>query len=324
MRAARLFAAAALASGAAVAGAQAPGEVELELWRSATRIDTPAAYEAYLAAHPSGTFAPMARAALAKAGTATGPVRPVAQTGKLGTLWGAATSGSIDLPVGTRLAGPGVVTIGSVGAKRQLVLPAGEWMLLAAEDYRGPGMVQPQMASLAFGKFVGTQLRSLLVATFNRRAIVVPSGSAANLQAMGQLPRWTAAELCEAPVAGDQMRDVGGPPALRHCAALRPADDWRQALAGTPLTGPLDAALKTLEATAAPFAWKSELHFTDIRYGWISIMRFDSADVGSAPARASWLQRYLALARQGCARELDTDDLMPGALAAARPLTLPD
>jgi hypothetical protein len=53
-----------LASSAAFA--QAPNDFEMELWRSATRLDTPAAYEAYLKSFPQGSFAAMAQAALAR------------------------------------------------------------------------------------------------------------------------------------------------------------------------------------------------------------------------------------------------------------------
>ena len=107
--------------------AQAPGEVELEMWRSAARIDTPAAYQAYLAAYPGGSFAPMARAALAKAAPAGGaPATGAPPMGALAPLVGSVSSGSTELATGAKLVGPGVVTVGSVGAKRQLLIPAGE------------------------------------------------------------------------------------------------------------------------------------------------------------------------------------------------------
>lgn len=305
-----------------VAGAfaQAPGDVELEMWRSATRIDTPAAYQAYLAAYPGGSFAPMARAALAKAPPPAAAVAPAPSA--LAPYTGSANSGATDLAVGARLVGPGVLTVGSLGARRQLVLPAGEWVLLAAEDHRTSGTLQISLASLAFGQFEGAQLRSLLVASFNRRAVAVQSGSSANLQAMGLLPRWTAAEQCEAAAGADLFREVAGTPALRHCAVVRPADDWRATLATTPLPEPLDASLKALQAVVSPFALRSELHFTDQRYGWMALTRLDTAAVGAAPARIDWLRRYLPLATRGYGRNFDAEDLVPGQTAPAKDIVL--
>lgn len=310
---------------AAAAFAQTPGDVELELWRAAARIDTPAAYQAYLAAYPDGAFAPMARAALAKAAPAAAPpaegapARPA-----LVPLAGTVTSGATELATGATLVGPGVVTVGSVGAKRHLLIPAGEWVLLAAEDHRTGGSAQHSLASLAFGRFAGNELRSLLVASFNRRAIAVPSGASGTYQAMGLLPRWAAAEQCEAAAATDLLREVGGTPALRHCAAVRPADDWRAALASTPLPEALDRALGAVQARVPPFAWRSELHFTDQRYGWLGLTRFDTAAVGSAPSRVAWLQRYQPLAREGYARNLDAADLAPGQAATGKRIELAD
>lgn len=316
--------------------AQAPGEVELEMWRSAARIDTPAAYQAYLAAYPGGSFAPMARAALAKApaaadvGATTANALTVSASpatapaaSALAPLAGSATSGSTELATGTKLVGPGVITVGSIGAKRQLVIPAGEWLLLAAEDHRTSGSLQHSLASLAFGQFAGTELRSLLVANFNRRAISVSSGGSGTYQAMGLLPRWTTAEQCEAATAADLLREVGGTPMLRHCAAVRPADDWRATLAQTPLPEALDRVLKAVQASVPPFALRSELHFTDQRYGWLGVTRFDTAAVGAAPSRADWLRRYLPLATRGYGRGIDAADLVPGQAASAKDIGLP-
>jgi hypothetical protein len=310
--------------------AQAPGEVELEMWRSAARIDTPAAYQAYLAAYPGGSFAPMARAALAKApaaavvgaSTVGVPTATAPPASALAPLAGSATSGSTELATGTKLVGPGVITVGSIGAKRQLVIPAGEWVLLAAEDHRTSGSLQHSLASLAFGQFAGAELRSLLVASFNRRAISVSSGGSGTYQAMGLLPRWTTAEQCEAATAADLLREVGGTPTLRHCAAVRPADDWRATLAQTPLPEALDRVLKAVQASVPPFALRSELHFTDQRYGWLGLTRFDTAAVGAAPSRADWLRRYLPLATRGYGRNIDAADLLPGQAAPANDIVL--
>lgn len=307
---------AALLLSALPAGAQpaAPGDFELELWRSAQRYDTPAAYRAYLAAFPQGAFAAMAQAALDRpaAGTAAAaPATPPAPA-LLGRLQGTATSGSTELPVGTRLVGPGVVTVGAIGVRRQLLVPAGDWILLAAVDHRTPGTVQVSLATLALGQFSGRELRSLLLVDFNRRGVIIPGGSLQAQQAMGVLPRWPEAERCEAAAGNELLLEVGSTRGVRHCSALRPEADWRRHLSTAPeLPEALDSALASLGATTVPLPLRSELHITDTRYNHMGYMRLDAAAVGPAPARADWLRRFTPLALQGYARDLDAEDLQP-------------
>lgn len=84
----------------------------------------------------------------------------------------------------------------------------------------------------------------------------------------------------------------------------------------------LDRALGALQARVSPFAWRSELHFTDQRYGWLGLARFDTAAVGTAPTRVSWLRRYQPLARDGYGRYLDVADLVPGQAATGKAIEL--
>lgn len=330
----------ALAIACVPAAGQAPGDYELELWRSATRLDTPAAYDAYLKAFPQGAFAAMARAALAKAGAtpaiptaaaaASVPMpaspAPAARTApapsSLRPLAGEVTSGSTELAVGTRLVGPGIVTVGSLGAKRQLPLPAGEWVLLAAVDHGTRSTVSVSMATLAFGQFSGAQLRTLLVATFNRRAVTVPSGSTGNLVASGSLPRWASAEACDAALDAELMRGITSPRGLRRCAALRRAGDWREAFPDAPtLLEPLDRSLATLGAQVPAFAWRSEVHLSDLRYGYLVYTRLDVD--GPEGARREWLRRFVPIAQSAYHREFDTYDLEPGRAPASPAFDLP-
>lgn len=323
----------ALAIACASAAAQAPGEYELELWRSAARLDTPAAYDAYLRAFPQGAFAAMARAALARAGASTaapGPTgaasaarsAPAPVPSTLPPLAGEVTSGSTELAVGTRLVGPGIVTVGSLGAKRQLPLPAGEWLLLAAVDHGTRSTVSVSMATLAFGQFSGAQLRTLLVATFNRRAVTVPSGSTSNYLAAGSLPRWTSAEACDAALDAELMRGIAAPRGLRRCAALRRAGDWREAFPDAPtLLGPLDRSLATLGAQVPAFAWRSDVHLQDLRYGYLVYTRLDVD--GPEAARREWLRRFVPIAQSAYNREIDAYDLEPGRAPASPVFDLP-
>ncbi|WP_425261296.1 hypothetical protein ACPOLB_10455 [Rubrivivax sp. RP6-9] len=311
------------------AGAQpaAPTDFELELWRSAQRYDTPAAYRAYLAAFPQGAFAAMAQAALDRpaAGGAPGGA-PATTSGNtpapatVARLQGTATSGSTALPVGTRLVGPGVVTVGAIGVRRQLLVPAGDWILLAAVDHRTPGTVQVSLATLALGQFSGRELRSLLLVDFNRRGVIIPGGSLQAQQAMGVLPRWPEAERCEAATGSELLLDVGSTRGVRHCTALRPETDWRRHLTAVPeLPEALDSALATLGASTVPLPLplRSELHITDTRYNHMGYTRLDAAAVGAPAARAEWLRRFAPLALQGYARDLEAEDLLPDQPGAA-------
>lgn len=325
----RLLAAAGLlATGAAFA--QVPGEFEMEMWRSATRLDTPSAYEAYLKAFPQGAFAPMARAAMAKGSASAAPAAPAATPATppapsaLQPYQGNANSGATELPVGARLNGPGVVTVGSTGARRQLVIPPGEWILLAAEDHRTPGRVQHSLATLAFGQFSGAELRSLLVATFNRRPISAPTNATGMSQEAGLIPTWTSANACEAATRNDVVQEVKQGWTLRTCLVLRPAGDWRSAFPDAPpLLDALDTTLSALRAQVGAFAWRSEVHITDKRYGHLGLTRLDTAEVGPAAARAGWLRRWAERSNEGYTREFDLSDLQPGQAAPAKGLDLP-
>jgi len=311
---------AALVVAAGAAQAQAPAEAELEFWRAATRLDTPASYEAYLAAFPRGLYAPLARAALDKlrpaAAPAAEPQAPL-RPARLAAFGRGVNSGASELPEGARLTGPGVVTVASIGTRKQLVLPAGEWVLLAAEDHRVGSTVKFTLASFAFGRFDGSRLTSLLVATTNARAVSASGGSPSNLVQMGYLPRWTVAERCEAGTRDDLALEVQSDRWMRRCAALRPAGDWRATLAeDTPaLADALAAALKTAGADVVPFATRSEWQLTDARYAWLGVMRWDAA--GPVPARVAHLKAYLPLAAKGLLREFEGPDLQPGGSASS-------
>lgn len=326
---------------AASAFAQAPSDYEMELWRSAARLDTRAAYEAYLKAFPAGAFADMARAGLARttaspgapgAATPAAPAAPASPatpaagpTSALASFAGPVNSGSTDLALGTRLVGPGVIMVGNAGNRRQLVVPAGEWVLLVAEDHATKDRVPVSMATLAFGQFQGSQLRSLLVATFNRRSVTPQSGSPGNALAGGLLPTWRQAQRCEAAAPAHGLPETTTSRWLRRCALLRGADDWRTAFPeAAPLAEPLAASLAALKGTLPPaFAHHSEVHMTDVRYGYAGLTRLDTAEVGSAADRAAWLRRYAALAERGYTRDFSSNDLAPGASNPTREFELP-
>lgn len=345
-----VLACAALLCLAPVAAHAQPAAAELEFWRSAQRIDTAEAYQAYLAAYPTGTFAPLARASLAKLGTAAPavPAVPPAATATPGAglrpvdfatssrppraLASERSSGSVSFSVGDVFAGPGVLTVGWLGAKRQLVLPPGRWLVLAAQDYRSADAVPAPMTAIAFGLFQGEQVRSLIVANFNRQ----PVGAGNTARAPSQmLPRWLDFERCEDTQLPTLHRDTRVARTLRRCErALVPggaatAADW-------PGPSGWSAALRSAVAAAGgalpAFHLRSEVHVFDNRHGYFGITRLDclaQSDAAGAcaaadavprtlvDARIDWLKSYAALVQQGADREFDLPELTAEQSAAA-------
>ena len=169
----------------------APSAYEMELWQSATRLNSPEAYQAYLKAFPNGAFAAMAKLSLPKTDTAAAATPQTAPVATVASFSAPLETGSITLQPGQTLKGPGFVTVGWLGAKRQLVVPAGDWTLLAAWDHDAETARGVLMTSMALGQFAGPQLKSVIVARFNRKPISMPSGGgfSQSYQAMGVLPR---------------------------------------------------------------------------------------------------------------------------------------
>jgi hypothetical protein len=349
IRPARLLLALALACGSALAQTPAaqPSAYEMESWRAASSINTADAYRAYLSSFPAGAFAAFARAALDKLGAPVAAgTAPAAAAAAAPAAAAAAAAGSlaeynaesetniVALNLGDKLNGPGVLTIGSFGTRRQLVLPRGEWILLAGYDFRSANQVPVPMSSLAFGQFKGNQLSSLLVASFNRRNIAPVGGTSASLQAMGMVPRWVAAEQCEASSPRNLHLAVTSTARTRHCAAMRPIDAGEDPLADAAALKPrIEAALKQMQGQSMRFDLRSEVHITDHRLNYLAYTRLDCAAAAAgggscAPspagspalnARIDWLKAFMPLAVSGHGRELDIEDIRPGRPAAPNP-----
>jgi hypothetical protein len=189
--------------------------VEVDFWKSVERMDTADAYAAYLETYPNGRFALLARVAMKRSSggqpvpTSTAPVTPSAAVlapavvptpipspvsaliqapivgGKL-NAWSEPASGAITLDAGNRIRGPGVITVGRIGAKKQLPIPEGEWVVLAATDHESEtqprytangtvgGIGAVKLTSMTLAQFDGTTARSVLHVTFNRVAHDMP------------------------------------------------------------------------------------------------------------------------------------------------------
>jgi hypothetical protein len=176
-------------------------QFEFDFWRSTERIDTPAAYAAYLETFPNGRFAALARAAISK-GQVPVNKEPVlaskepqltlkpqalpAETkqvsqGKLAAYSEETNTGSIDLRAGDKLVGPITYMVGGIGAKKQILIPKGEWVVLAATDHivtipylTVAGSQRVKQASIALAQFDGERAVSFLVFEYSRTAIPVP------------------------------------------------------------------------------------------------------------------------------------------------------
>ena len=175
----------------------------MEFWRSAERIGARDAYVAYIATYPNGVFVALARAAADR--SAGSPASSTAkQTDESSesavhhasslqstlTQYSApADSGAVSFRVGDKFYGPGAITVGWFGAKKQLVLPNGEWAALAAVDHNSTHAASMQLTSIAFGQFDSAPMQSLSVAVFTRRP-----GAAGNT--------WSDASVCESSAPG--------------------------------------------------------------------------------------------------------------------------
>ena len=168
------------ASRPALAAAAAPDAGEAMFWQSTEKIGTPAAYRAYLERYPNGFFAPLARAATSGGVNAPSSAAPAAADprspagGALTPFNETTSSGSVTFAIGEAFEGPAAITVGWLGARKQLVLPRGHWMALAANDTMADaiyglapgGSVRVKWTTVVFGRFEGPRLVALLRARF--------------------------------------------------------------------------------------------------------------------------------------------------------------
>jgi hypothetical protein len=317
--------AAGVAAAAVVLGARAqsaePGAYELEMWRSATRLDVKEAYDGYLARFPQGAFADMARLSLQRLGApaAAAPAAPKLPADIDTTrLAQADASRALEVQPGDRLLGPGVVSVGWFGAKRQLVVPKGEWLVLDTFDHDLRGFVTVQMSTVVLAQLQRNALRSVIVASFNSRTVPNPAGGAANPALTSQVPLWPAAGGCDS--AGDAAlhKAVETSRRLRVCSSVRrtlAAERWPNELEPV-VREHLAAALARIGTTAPPMALRTDVQMTEPSQAHLGYLRFDAdADADTAP-RIAWVRGFTPLATQGYWRKFDGDDLVAG---AARP-----
>ncbi|KRI00720.1 hypothetical protein [Curvibacter sp. PAE-UM] len=319
--------------------------VEVDFWKSVERMDTADAYAAYLDAYPNGRFALLARLAMKRSSgnvqptiASTAPVTPtlgisapaVAATitqpqvstaaGRL-NAWAEPASGAIPLGAGHRVRGPGVITVGRLGARKQLPIPEGEWVVVAATDHdsdtqprytttstsSGPGAVK--LTTLTLAQFEGTTAKSLLVATFNRIVNDMPRFS------------WKGAEQC---AAADQAQNpeyhhIQSSRSLNLCVQLRHEPNGGiQAVFVPAHRKEINQNLDKLGGQLGAFNTELELYLVD-RYGaYMRITRLDCTEAqrgrpacglpGNQPVglatQVTWSKAYAQQAYTGFDRNL--------------------
>lgn len=215
-------------------------------------------------------------------------------------------SGATTFNIGERFVGPGVVTIGWVGSRKQIVLPAGEWVALAARDHDSVGG-STHFVSVLFGRFSGKRLATLLNVTATRHA---PHNV-----------RWNDIEACAAGRGEALWRDGSRPSAASADCAEVIVEPRPLPSASTSYGAEFRASLERLGAVARGPAIVTRLYYEERRYGYMRIVRSDWSDppVASADARAAyakrlteWLGVYRPIAYEGYRRNIGTEDLAPG------------
>jgi hypothetical protein len=100
-------------------------------------------------------------------------------------------TGAVEFAPGAVFVGPGFVTVGHWGAKRQLVVPAGHWVVVAATDHSLIGQYEIQLTTVGLLRTDSEAAGTTLFATFNRRGMPSVFGSLA-----AAFPRWDALDSC--------------------------------------------------------------------------------------------------------------------------------
>lgn len=236
-------------------------------------------------------------------------------------LAGTPTVGAITMLPGETYQGPGPITVGYLGAKKQLVLPTGAWVLLSVADRQSGHATPVPLVSMVFGQFREGQLVSLMAYLFNGRTAPVRGWTEVDECHAEKVPAGSA----RAVVAQRSAKACGF--SLRHKALPKVADAaWEQA---PRVAAQLGAAWPT-----TPVLW-TRGWATDASGNYLGFRRADfdgaatTAAAATAPAlqeaRAAWLRDYLPWMLEGLAKGIGASELEPNDKRTPRlRLTLPD
>ncbi len=313
----------------------APSTIEREFWTSTQQIGTPAAYQAYLGRFPNGYFAPLASAALLKgAATALTPANqqspPDTSFFDAAKIAGPTGSSAITQQTGDVFYGPGPITVGWLGAKKQILVPAGPWVLLGATDTLSGHTSPIPLTSLVLAKLDATAFQSFLLVRFNSK-----TGN----------PRsnWSDAKACEESRPSAPFAWVENGSSVTQCVTsyllskanaskMFSAPAWKAPLQALTLGGgtiPNDPYLVT------------DLFYTGDLSHYMKISRIDFGVVADGATTASntkplttmmdvsiagrrkWAEVYSALAAQGYLKKLSDNELEAGRKSTKNMASLP-
>ena len=248
-------------------------------------------------------------------------------------------SGAIEFGLGDRFAGPGPLTVGWLGARKRLVVPAGEWVVLSANDFTSIHTASlsasvlreypVKMTTVVLGKFIDRRLSALLQMTVNRTALTNRSIS------------WSSIEGCE---RSDSARLYEW-----KLASL----SWERACIATHYVpayvidgDETKTSLGRLTAHATGAAIVSDLYFADQSNGYAHLRRVDwpsilpgnefadanewtARNVAASPSRAAyvkalvtWLNAYRRFSAEGFRNAIHEPDLVAGSPTLANSYAL--
>lgn len=330
-----------------------PSQLEREFWDATRQIDSVAAYQAYLNRFPDGFFAPLASAAIKKAGSTVPSAiqaspRPTEAHGEspsnaanaqfsAARIAGPTRSSAITQQVGDVFRGPGPITVGWSGARKQIVVPGGEWVLLAAEDSQSPivtrnlyGSYTPPVSftTLLLARLEGRMVRSFLIARFNSKA--------------GNYPRltWVDAIDCESPPASASFawRSRGFLTTQCVVASLHPQKSVAKTFSGTLWEEALQKLADGGGALPSSSFLVTDLFYTGDASNYLHASRIDfgvssgdgasdlpnSALDLSLQGRERWAEAYSDLAVSGYRNKLAEKELDAGGSPTIDAVLLPD
>lgn len=257
--------------------------------------DTPAA--AMTGARPVASRTYALRFVLALGGTALLAAAAHAQsTAPLRHFSEAPTgTGAIGFNIGDRFVGPGALSFGRFGARRQIVLPEGEWVALGAADWRAPlagnqtvARMEVTLASVVFGRFDGQRLLTAMRYTANTQ----PAPTLTTGGAIGAA--WPDAERCGDLALPRVFHERQQPDTFREdCLSIEvrsePLGD-RQ-----PANAEARRSVERLGGTVDSAAVVTTLSFSEMRrYGYLGIVRIDWPGAEQAGAAASAMRQWAA------------------------------
>ncbi len=303
------------------------------LWMATSMARTESAYLRYLELFPKGRFSDQARLEIARlkaappAAEVSGQRLPdslagsglAVDPGKL--LSGASTSAAVTQMPGEVYIGPGPMTVGYLGAKKQLVLPNGAWVLLSSVDRLSGHATPVPMTSMVFGQFRQGRLVSLLSYLFTGKVIGPQGWGDLNGCLSG---KEVAPQAARATVeAGSAARACAWTVTMRQLPQVADAG-WEQALGHSQQLG-VSPAQPPVQFTRA---WTVDGGGTNYlmmrRADFLSASGQDEL-VSAQAARLQWLQAYLPVMQEGFVKKLPVDELEPGKRpSSAVRIQLPD